>query len=120
MKCLPRFLVFSGLSRDSRPDALNTLPDSNKLIDDYLDLLSWRSSYRYLARIVKILDENRKIVLSVLPNEDMMDAVPEKAGNSDKKAEEDEAAKNKSNLLRVTGSLESFINRLDADYTRSL
>ena len=97
--------------------------DSNKLIDDYLDLLSWRSSYRYLARIVKILDENRKIVLSVLPNEDMMDAVPEEGlGNSDKKAEEDEAAKKagKSNLLRVTGSLESFITRLDADYTRSL
>ena len=94
--------------------------DSNKLIDDYLDLQTWRSSYRYLARIVRILEENKHIVLSVLPNEDMMDSTDDVEGG--KKAEEDEAAKKagKSNLLRVTGSLESFITRLDADYTRSL
>ena len=94
--------------------------DSNKLIDDYLDLQTWRSSYRYLARIVRILEENKHIVLSVLPNEDMMDSTDDV--EEGKKAEEDEAAKKagKSNLLRVTGSLESFITRLDADYTRSL
>lgn len=81
--------------------------DSNKLIDDYLDLQTWRSSYRYLDRIVNVLEEEPDIVLSVLAGEDVMD---------DDDAEEEE----NSNVLRVTGSLESFISRLDADYTRSL
>ncbi len=94
--------------------------DSNKLIDNYLDLQTWRSSYRYLARIVKILEEHKHIVLSVSPNEDVMDNDDDVDGT--KKAEEDESAlrAGKANLLRVTGSLESFISRLDADYTRSL
>lgn len=98
--------------------------DVNKLIDDYLDLLNWRSSYRYLARIVRILDENKKLVLALIPQEDTVD-IDFDPSILKKKAvvvEEEEPAKkaNKSNVISVSGSLETFITRLEADYTRSL
>lgn len=105
---------------------ISSMFDQNKLIDDYLDLLSWRSCYRYLYRIMRVLHENKKFVLSVLPNEDVMDLslgaqAQTEAFSKKRKDEEDGKLKNKStNLLKVTGSLESYITRLEEDYTRSL
>jgi translation initiation factor 3 subunit C len=99
---------------------ISAMFDTNKLIDDYLDLLTWRSCYRYLTRIVRILNDRKKLVLSVLPNEDVIDLTL--LPDAQKKAEEEESqSKTKSgDLLKVTGSLESFITMLEADYTRAL
>lgn len=102
---------------------ISAMFDTNKLIDDYLDLLNWRSCYRYLTRIVRILNDRKKLVLSVLPNEDIIDLTSGSlVPDAQKKAEEEESlSKAKSgDLLKVTGSLESFITMLEADYTRAL
>ena len=99
---------------------VSSIFDSNKMIDDYLDLQTWRSCCRYLTRIIKILNDNKKLVLSVNPaDEDVTLGIEV---DSQKKSEEETTkAKTKSNnLVKVIGSLESFIIRLDADYTKSL
>ena len=103
---------------------ISSMFDQNKLIDDYLDLLSWRSCYRYLHRIVRILEANKKLVLSVLPSEDVLDLMVGANAEADiKKKQEEEETRSRTtptNLLRVCGSLESYITRLEADYTKSL
>jgi translation initiation factor 3 subunit C len=101
---------------------ISAMFDTNRLIDDYLELLNWRSCYRHLARIVRILHDEEKLVLSVLPNEDVIDLAGGQVPDTQKKAEEEKSRlKAKSgNLLKVTGSLESFITMLEADYTRAL
>jgi translation initiation factor 3 subunit C len=105
---------------------ISAMFDSQRVIDDYMDLQQWRTCYRSLLRVTNILNENPSLVLGVMASEDVTDVIlasqvkklPKKDGE-----EEEEVPKEKDDKtgpIRIVGSLESFIIRLEDEYTKSL
>jgi len=110
---------------------VSAMYDNHHGIDDYMELQQWRSCYRYLTRITTLLNENPELVLGLMPSEDVTDLVLASQINTDlmKKKEavaeavptsEEKPKETKSNVLNVVGNLESFIARLEDEYTKSL
>lgn len=103
---------------------ISAMFDSQRSIDDFMELLQWRTAHRSLARIVGLLDSHRKLVLGTVGSDEVsevlvgahMRAVKEEA------VEEDgaEASKSDPNRLKVVGSVESFVLRLADEYTKAL
>lgn len=104
---------------------VSTMFGSHRVIDDYMDLSQWRTCSRCLNRIVTLLDENKNIILSLMADEDLSDLILGAGNNSDfiksKEDNDDEEVKvvNK-NEVKVVGSLETFLVRLEDEYTKSL
>ena len=67
--------------------------DSQRVIDDYMDLQQWRTCYRSLYRITSLLKEGKNLVLGVISNEDSTDVTLASQLNKDflKKRDDDEA-----------------------------
>jgi len=123
---LRQFEVLAKISRVFGPvkeipvlmHLVSAIYDINKLIDDYLDLQTWRACHRYISRIVKLLDENKSFVLSLVPTDDSLSF----SQADDKKKDVEVKVKGKSEEihLRVIGTLEHFVTRLKDEYTKSL
>jgi len=103
-----------------------SLFDSHKAIDEYMELLDWRTGYRYMTRILSILEKNKAIVLGVMDEEDVTDIM---VGSQPKKASEDGVEEpvgipmlsdNGTGPIKIVGSLETFLMRLDDEHTKSL
>jgi translation initiation factor 3 subunit C len=106
---------------------VSTMFGSHRVIDDYMDLSQWRTCYRCLNRIVTLLDENKNIILSLMADEDLSDLILGAGSNSDFiKNKEDNGDNSETvkvinkNEVKVVGSLETFLARLEDEYTKSL
>jgi translation initiation factor 3 subunit C len=114
---------------------ISSMFDSQRNIDDYMELLQWRTCHRSLTRIVKLLETNKKIVLNTLQGEEASDLViganqlknginrkeDETAGFEEVKSSTDEKLVNNNLIiLKVVGSIETFVLRLQDEYTKSL
>ena len=106
-------------------------------IDDYMSISQWRTCSRYLLKIIKLLESNNNIILTLIPPEDVADIILGSGGNPKKKVGLGQDGDGEgtgeahppilSSLfddgkgpLRVVGSLEAFILRLHEEYNKSL
>jgi len=109
--------------------------DTHSKIDDYMSIADWRATYRYLARILDLLDKEPHLTLGVLAASDALETILSSQIDTDymkniktregKKgaaaAESDDEDKVVDpNELQVVGSVEHFVIRLEEDHTKSL
>lgn len=104
---------------------ISAMFDSQRVIDDYMDLQQWRTCYRSLLRVTTLLHEKKDLVLGMIPSEDVADIMLGNQLNKDflkKREGEEEEVKvdDKTGPIRIVGSLESFLVRLEDEYTKSL
>jgi translation initiation factor 3 subunit C len=103
---------------------VSVMYDSHRVIDDYMDLLQWRTCSRCLSRIVSILNSNKELVLGIMANEDVTDLVLASQIKSDfmKKSDEEsnKESDTNSNVINVVGTLEHKLLRLEDELTKSL
>jgi translation initiation factor 3 subunit C len=97
---------------------ISTLFDTHRSIDDYMSLEQWRFCYRCLIRVTELLDQDQSIVLTTVSAEDSPEYLA--SGPLKKKTEEEEAMSAKAGSLKVVGSLESYVARLEDEYIKSL
>lgn len=89
--------------------------DNQKIMYDFLDVESWRSCYRYLLRVMTILEENPKLYLGAPVAEDVADTMTSVAlGAVEAAAAADE------NCIPVVGTVGAFTDRLRDEYVKSL
>ena len=103
---------------------VSTLYDSSNItIDTYLGLQQWRVAHRSIARVVRLLNGDGKIVYELCPLVEIVDGVAGKANDLMKQASENDIENNVSknpNLIPVVGNLESFLIKLEDEYMKSL
>lgn len=106
---------------------ISAMFDANRSLDDYMDLRTWRTCRACMMRVVTLLQSHKQIVLGLVSSEDMTDLVMANRMQSDlmKRHQEDEeasaaAAKKNPNELKIVGSLENYLIRLEDEYTKSL
>ena len=96
---------------------ISNMLDSQRSIDDYLEHQQWRTCYRSLYRVVSLMEANKKLSFAAVTAEDA-----EQALSAHLKATtlEETVAPSDPNVLKVVGSIVSFIVRLQDEYTKSL
>lgn len=103
---------------------ISAMFDSHRNIDDYMELNQWRTCHRSLTRILTLLESSKKLVLGTIGSDEVSDLLVGAHLKAAVKKDDEEAEANKSeenkNLLKVVGSIESFILRLEDEYTKSL
>jgi len=101
---------------------ISSMFDANRSLDDYMDLRTWRTCRACMMRIISILDSNKNLILSVITADDITDlVVGGKQSDLMRKDIEDEKKKAiNPNELRLAGSLENYLIRLEDEYTKSL
>lgn len=107
---------------------ISAMYEAHHGIDDYMELQQWRNCFRCLTRITVLLNENPDIELGIMPSEDVTDLVLGGQISSDLMRKKDpeasvedaKAKETKSSFLSVVGNLESFVSRLEDEYTKSL
>jgi translation initiation factor 3 subunit C len=103
---------------------ISSMYDQHRSIDDYMDHQQWRTTYRSLMRIVQLLEANKEIVLAAIAAEDASDMLLANAVKLKKEGDADadagEPQKEDKNTLKVVGTLDTFIARLEDEYTKSL
>jgi translation initiation factor 3 subunit C len=97
---------------------ISNMLDSQRSIDDYLEHNQWRTCYRSLYRVVSLLEANKRLSFASVSSEDGVDAVS--GAHLKAQAADADAAPTDPNVLKVAGSLVSFIVRLQDEYTKSL
>lgn len=90
--------------------------DSHRSIDDYVDIVKWGTCHRSLMRIVGMLLADEKLVLSLTPLSDVTEQPNADLVKEPVKEEEEVNP----NLIKVVGSLEAFLLRLELEYKKSL
>lgn len=105
---------------------ISAMFDSHRNIDDYMELNQWRTAHRSLTRILTLLESSKKLVLGTIGSDEVSDLLVGahlKGAVKKGDAGEDEAevkSEVDKNLLKVVGSIDSFILRLEDEYTKSL
>ena len=128
---------------------ISSMVDSVRSIDDYMDLQQWRSCYRALNRVLVLLEENQHFQLGVVGSEDVSEisltahmressvlegvvaggatsmgsaAMAAAASETEaaRVAASAAAANGGATIVKVVGSVEAFILRLEDEYTKSL
>lgn len=103
-----------------------SLFDSHKAIDEYMELHDWRTGHRYMTRILSILEKNKSIVLGVMDEEEITDIMvstqPKRSASEDGVEETigPILSDSGSGPIKIVGSLETFLMRLDDEHTKSL
>ena len=97
--------------------------DSHRNIDDYIDIKKWATCHRSLTRIIDLLNKHSELSLGVAPINDLVEQVQTVQLNADfikgEKEMNDEPSEDP-NVIKVVGSLEAFLLRLDVEYRKSL
>lgn len=96
--------------------------DTNRVIDDYMDLNQWRTCARSLLRVTKLLESHASLLLGVTSADDVADGIISPAMKK-KTADGDEdvvPVDDGKGPLKVVGTLEAFVQRLHDEYTKSL
>lgn len=103
---------------------ISSMFDANRTLDDYMDLRTWRTCRQSMMRVVTILESHKQLILSILTADDMTDLiVTGKQTDFLKKEEsddEDDKKKVNPNEIKLAGSLENYLIRLEDEYTKSL
>lgn len=116
---------------------VSVMYDSHRVIDDYMNLPTWRTAFRYIMRVVTLLESDLSLKLGMVPSDDatvssggttslMKKATgggdqPEDEAAAEEKGEAESPASNSSpDTIRVVGTLETFLVRLEGEYTKSL
>ena len=104
---------------------VSAMYDAVRGIDDYMDVQQWRTCFRCLIRITSLLESHAGLTLGVLSAEDTTDLlVKAQQVNLIRKRDSDAAEEEKSpvnpNVVPVVGTLSSFVQRLEDEYTKAL
>ena len=102
---------------------ISAMFDSQRVIDDYMDLNQWRTCYRSLLRVVFLLHDNKALTLGVMPNDDdglLSSQISKDFLKRRDDEPEEEKPDDKTGPIRIVGSLETFLVRLEDEYTKSL
>ena len=112
---------------------VSVMYDSHRVIDDYMNLQTWRTAFRCIMRVVNLLESNPSLRLGMVPNEDAnvssgaTNSLMKKATDAGEKPEDEavgeekvEASDPNIDVIRVVGTLETFLVRLEGEYTKSL
>jgi len=106
---------------------VSAMYDATRGIDDYMDVQQWRTCYRCLTRIMALLEAGRALSLGPMSSEDATDLLVKTSQTSlmaKKKAveetEAEDAAPADPNVIPVVGTLSSFAQRLEDEYTKAL
>ena len=103
---------------------ISAMFDSKRLIDGYMDHQQWRTCFRSLSRILKLLDKNPSLVLGTISSEEVADLIInaqiKTVADSTPSEEAKSGEKEKKNVVKTVGTIESFIIRLENEYTKSL
>ena len=106
---------------------ISAMFDGNRVIDEYMDLQTWRTCRQCMMRIVTLLNENQSIVLGLISADDMTDFIMASQKQADfikkkeeEEEEEEETVKVNPNLLKLVGSMDNYLVRLEDEYTKSL
>jgi translation initiation factor 3 subunit C len=91
---------------------ISAMYDAHRVIDDFMVLHQWRTCFRSLMRVVNLLSEDHKLELTALVEEGYSVGI---AGGP-----EEEVKEENKNMISVVGSLETFLMRLEDEYTKSL
>jgi len=107
---------------------ISAMFDSKKVFDDYMELTQWSSCFKHLLRVIQILEADESLSLGGFGGEDVADFVI--AGSqvrsdfllSPDEVKEDAvlATDDGVGAIKVVGTLESAITRLEADFMKSL
>lgn len=101
---------------------ISSMFDSQKSIDDYMDSAQWYMCYRSLTRVIYLLDQNKSLELAPMGLDELSDLTlalnkttltATAVDDSEKKVVNDK-------IIRVSGNIESFLTRLEEEYTKSL
>lgn len=103
---------------------LSAMFDNSRSIDEYMDITTWKQCYFCLTRIMRILAENPALRLGVIPVEDVTDYMFSNRMKEDSVAASGASVSKKDdvddNVLKLVGNVESFLVRLESEYTKSL
>lgn len=102
---------------------ISAMFDSNRLIDEFMDLATWRNCRNCMMRIVDLLDENPNLTLGMISADDMTDIIMAGQKQDDfikMKDDDEESEKVDQNLLKLVGSMDNYLVRLEDEYTKSL
>lgn len=97
--------------------------DSHRNIDDYIDIKKWATCHRSLTRIIDLLSKHNELSLGVATLNDLAEQVQAVQLNADfikTDGEADERQAEDPNVIKVVGSLEAFLLRLEVEYRKSL
>ena len=97
---------------------ISNMLDSQRSIDDYLEHHQWRTCYRSLYRVVSLMETNKKLTFASHSSDDAADLGV--AAHLKAAAVEEEVVPTDPNVLKVAGSIASYIVRLQDEYTKSL
>mmetsp|Transcript_51455 Transcript_51455/g.117053 ORF Transcript_51455/g.117053 Transcript_51455/m.117053 type:complete len:1013 (+) Transcript_51455:114-3152(+) len=96
--------------------------DTVRNMDDFLALGDWRKCHQHLSRTMEMLEADPALTLGAVAADDIADMILAGQGKIEAK-EGDEAegeAKERGSVVRVMGSLNSLVTRLDEEYTKAL
>ncbi|KAJ1423207.1 eukaryotic translation initiation factor 3 subunit 8 N-terminus-domain-containing protein, partial [Ochromonadaceae sp. CCMP2298] len=104
---------------------ISAMLDSQRSIDDYLDAHQWRTCYRSLFRVVTLLDLNKKLSLGMIGADeaDMSVSAHLKVVSEEVEEVEEVAvpfAQVGTTVIKVVGSIDTFLLRLQDEYTKAL
>lgn len=94
---------------------ISAMFDTQKGIDDYMDHQQWNTCYRALSRVLSLIEENIHLRVLTLGTDDMADIVL-----SFSKSEITDDDRKTDSIVRVVGSVDSFVLRLEEEYNKSL
>ncbi len=87
---------------------ISSMFDTQRSIDDFMDLNQWNSCHRSLSRVMSLLESHPELSLRPYGSEELADI---SSGALDSV---------NSDVIAVAGSLDSFILKLEEEYTKSL
>jgi translation initiation factor 3 subunit C len=97
--------------------------DSQRGIDDYLDHIQWRQTYRALYRVVDLLELDKALVLTQLDIEELVDpsnAKLELNGTPTSPMPASFPVNINNKVIRAPGSISTFLLRLHEEYIKSV
>lgn len=97
---------------------ISNMLDSQRSIDDYLEHQQWRTCYRSLYRVVTLMESNKKLSFAAVLADDSAELAV--AAHLKVAVSTEPVAPSDPNVLKVAGSVESYIVRLQDEYTKSL
>lgn len=99
---------------------ISAMLDSHRTIDEYMDLQQWRTCHRSLNRVVCLLEDHPTLVLGLLGADEVSDLALTAHLKATATSSEPVPTDKTETVVKVVGSLESFLLRLEDEYTKSL
>jgi translation initiation factor 3 subunit C len=99
---------------------ISSMFDSNRLIDEFMELQQWRTCHRSLSRILKLLEQNKHLVLGSISTDTLGEPIAADSGVEAGEGLVAVAGEKKQTVVKIVGSVDSYILRLEDEYVKSL